>query len=79
MYMSCIQLREPTCTVYIARIHTWQSLSFSLSLSLSLSEDGEEVGGEGEEEEESEGEEGGGWDVGDDDLELPPDLVRQYK
>ena len=23
-----------------------------------------------------EGEEGGGWEVGDDDLELPPDLVR---
>jgi hypothetical protein len=24
-----------------------------------------------------EGEEGGGWEVGDDDLELPPDLVRE--
>ena len=26
-----------------------------------------------------EGEEGGGWEVGDDDLELPPDLVRLLK
>ena len=34
------------------------------------------VAGEGLlEGEEEVGEEGGGWDVGDDDLELPPDLV----
>ena len=24
-------------------------------------------------------EEGGGWDVGDDDLELPPDMVRELQ
>ena len=32
-----------------------------------LGDDGDDV---------MEGEEGGGWEVGDDDLELPPDLVR---
>lgn len=39
--------------------------------------DGVLIGGEGEVGVmEGEGEEEGGWDVGDDDLELPPDLVR---
>lgn len=38
--------------------------------------DGALIGGEGEVGVmEGEGEEEGGWDVGDDDLDLPPDLV----
>ena len=39
--------------------------------------DGEIVAGAGEGDLEGvmEGEEGGGWEVGDDDLDLPPDLV----
>ncbi len=39
--------------------------------------DGEIVTGDGNEDGEDvmEGEEGGGWDVDDDELELPPDLV----
>ena len=32
-------------------------------------------GGDGDLEGVMEGEDGGGWEVGDDDLELPPDLV----
>ena len=40
--------------------------------------DGVLIGGEGEVGVmEGEGEEEGGWDVGDDDLDLPPDLVRE--
>jgi len=39
--------------------------------------DGFGTPGEGlEDDEDLVGGEGGGWDVGDDDLELPPDLVR---
>ena len=41
-----------------------------------LRTDGALIGGEGEVGVmEGEGEEEGGWDVGDDDLDLPPDLV----
>ena len=55
------------------------SLSLSLSLSVSPCTEGELVsgvaGGGGDLDGVMEGEEGGGWEVGDDDLELPPDLV----
>ena len=48
-----------------------------INIFLDVSE-GEIVGGAGEGDLEGvmEGEEGGGWEVGDDDLDLPPDLVR---
>ena len=42
--------------------------------------DGVLIGGEGEVGVmEGEGEDEGGWDVGDDDLDLPPDLVRDMR
>ena len=47
----------------------------------SLHSDGELVSGvgagDGDLDGVMEGEEGGGWEVGDDDLELPPDLVSE--
>ena len=48
-----------------------------LQLVLFVHVDGEIVSGAGEGDLEGvmEGEEGGGWEVGDDDLDLPPDLV----
>ena len=48
-----------------------------VAMEISFFPDGEIVGGAGEGDLEGvmEGEEGGGWEVGDDDLDLPPDLV----
>ena len=37
------------------------------------------LGGDGDLDGVMEGEEGGGWEVGDDDLDLPPDLVSAAK
>ena len=63
---------------------TWNSKSFLDRISAVLCSidiflpDGGFGGGEGMDDEDLVGkpEEGGGWDVGDEDLELPADLVR---
>lgn len=62
------------CTSFVFHLQTQYPMLF-LHYIFSRT-DGALIGGEGEVGVmEGEGEEEGGWDVGDDDLDLPPDLV----
>ena len=60
-------------------VHVCNDFNFSGAIEGELVSGSAGLGGDGDLDGVMEGEEGGGWEVGDDDLELPPDLVSAAK